>query len=89
MLGQQGPALRVQTPAGQIGYVAVQAVVGAGGAPLRRLLLPMAIELRGQPAATSPARGALAARSAVAVLGEANGFSLLRGPQGELGWAII
>ena len=89
VLGQQGPALRVQTPVGQIGYVAAQAVVGAGGAPLRRLLLPMAIELRGQPAATAPARGALAARTAVAVLGEANGFSLLRGPQGELGWAII
>lgn len=89
VLGQQGPSLRVQTPTGQIGYVATQAVVGAGAAPLRRLLLPAALELRGQPVATAPAHAALAARTTVAVLGEANGFSLLRGPLGELGWAAI
>ena len=89
VLGQQGPALRVQTPTGQVGYVAAQAVVGAGGAPLRRLLLPAALELRPQPTAAAPAHAALAARTAVAVLGEANGFSLLRGPRGEMGWAAI
>ncbi|GAA4022749.1 hypothetical protein GCM10022409_03170 [Hymenobacter glaciei] len=89
VLGQQGPALRVQTPAGQIGYIATQAVVGAGAAPLRRLLLPVALELRGRPAATAPACTALAARTAVVVLGEVNGFSLLRGPQGQTGWAAI
>ena len=86
ILGQQGPALRVQTPAGQIGYVSAQAVEAA---PLRRLLLPAALELRGQPVAAAPAHAALAARTAVAVLGEANGFSLLRGPKGELGWAAM
>lgn len=89
VLGQQGPVLRVQTPAGQVGYVAAQAVVGAGGAPLRRLALPTDLELRSQPAANAPARAALAARTAVAVLGQANGFSLLRGPQGQTGWAAI
>ena len=89
VLGQQGPALRVQTPAGQIGYVSIKAVVGASAVPLRRLLLPAALELRHGPTASAPARGALAARTAVAVLGEANGFSLLRGPQGQLGWAVI
>jgi hypothetical protein len=89
VLGQQGPALRVQTPNGQVGYVAAQAVIGAAATPLRRLLLPAAMELKGQPVAAAPFLGALAARTAVAVLGEANGFSLLRGPRGELGWAII
>ena len=89
VLGQQGPVLRVQTPAGDIGYVAALAVIEAGDAPLRRLLLPATVELRDQPTATAPARVALAARTAVAVLGETNGFSLLRGPRGELGWATI
>ena len=89
VLGQQGPALRVQTPTGQTGYVFAQAVVGAGTSPLRRFSLPTAVELRGRPAATAPAHVALAARTTVAVLGEANGFSLLRGPQGQLGWATI
>lgn len=89
VLGQQGPALRVQTPAGQVGYVAAGAVVGAGRVPLRRLTLPAALELRIAPAAAAPAHTALAARSAVAVLGETNGFSLLRGPQGQLGWGSL
>ena len=89
VLGQQGPSLRVQTPTGQIGYVSEQAVVSAGAMPLRRLLLLGPMELRGHPAATAPARVALAARTAVAVLGEANGFSLLRTPQGQTGWAAI
>jgi murein DD-endopeptidase MepM/ murein hydrolase activator NlpD len=89
VLGQQGGALRVQTPAGQVGYVAAQAVVGAVGAPLRRLVLPAATELRALPAALAPAHEALPARSAVAVLGEANGLLLLRGPQGQTGWAVI
>ncbi|MCI1187695.1 M23 family metallopeptidase [Hymenobacter sp. DH14] len=89
VLGQQGAVLRVQTPAGQVGYVARQEVVAAGSTPLRRLMLPAALELRSQPVAVAPARAALAARMAVAVLGEANGFSLLRGPQGQVGWALI
>lgn len=89
VLGQQGGALRVQTPAGQVGYVPSQAVVGAVGSPLRRLKLPAATELRAQPAALAPALEALPAQAAVAVLGEANGLLLLRGPQGQTGWAAI
>ena len=89
VLGQQGPALRVQTPTGQVGYVPTQAVIGAGSTPLRRLRLPAGLELRSRPAASAPAHAALAAHAAVAVLGEANGFSLLRGPGGEVGWAVI
>jgi hypothetical protein len=89
VIGQQGSSLRVQTPNGQTGYVAAQAVVGASGTPLRRLVLPAATELRLLPAASAPAGGELAAQTAVAVLGQAEGFSLLRGPQGETGWALI
>ncbi|WP_208176665.1 M23 family metallopeptidase [Hymenobacter negativus] len=89
VLGQQGTSLRVQAPDGQIGYVAARAVVGASGTPLRKLVLPVATELLAQPAATAAASEALAAKTVVAVLGQANGFSLLRGPQGQTGWAAI
>ncbi|MBF9238809.1 M23 family metallopeptidase [Hymenobacter sp. BT683] len=89
VVGQQGAALRVQTPTGQIGYVLAQAVVGATGNPLRRVVLPALTELLTLPVAAAPAGGALAAQTSVVVLGQAAGFSLLRGPQGETGWAII
>jgi len=89
VLGQQGSSLRVQAPDGQIGYVAAQAVVSSSGTPLRKLLLPADTELLAQPAATAAASEALAAKTAVTVLGQANGFSLLRGPQGQIGWAVI
>ncbi|WP_046242366.1 M23 family metallopeptidase [Hymenobacter terrenus] len=89
VIGQQGASLRVQTPSGQIGYVLAKAVVEAAGAPLRKLALPAATELLTQPNGASPALGALAARSAVVVLGQVDGFSLLRGPEGLTGWAII
>jgi murein DD-endopeptidase MepM/ murein hydrolase activator NlpD len=89
VLGQQGGSLRVQTPDGHIGYVGTQAVVGATGSPLRKLVLPAATELLARPAATATANDALAAKTAVAVLGQANGFSLVRGPQGQTGWAAI
>ncbi|WP_460556477.1 peptidoglycan DD-metalloendopeptidase family protein [Hymenobacter daeguensis] len=89
VLGQQGTSLRVQTPDGRTGYVSAHAVVGASGHPLRKLVLPAATELLAQPAATAPAGEALAARTTVAVLGQARGFSLLRGPQGQTGWAAI
>ena len=89
VVGQQGADLRVQTPTGQIGYVATQAVVPAAGTPLRRLVLPAATELLTLPTSSAPAGGALPARSTVVILGQAAGFSLLRGPKGETGWAII
>jgi murein DD-endopeptidase MepM/ murein hydrolase activator NlpD len=89
VLGQQGAALRVQLPSGAVGYVAAKGVVGAAAAPLRRLSLPGLTELHAGPSATAPAIGALAAGAAVAVLGQADAYSLLRGPSGETGWAVL
>ncbi len=89
VMGQQGPALRVQTPTGEVGYVAVTAVVGAATVPLRRLLLPGPSELLLLPISSSPAGAVLAARTPVAVLGQADKYSLVQGPQGETGWAIL
>ena len=89
VLGRQGTALRVQTPTGRVGYVAVGAVVPALGQPLQRLTLPVAAELLAQPGSMAAALGALAARTAVVVLGRANGYSLLRGPRGQTGWVLI
>ena len=89
ILGQQGVVLRVQTPTGQIGYVTAKAVEAAVAAPLRRLSLPVATDLLAGPERASPAWGALAARTPVVVLGQAAQDSLLRGPQGETGWAIL
>ena len=87
VLGQQGALLRVSTATGRLGYVAAAAVRPAEAAPLRRLLLPAATEVAARPAAAPVA--AWPARTPVAVLGEAGGFSLLRGPAGALGWARI
>ncbi|MBD2768316.1 M23 family metallopeptidase [Hymenobacter sp. BT664] len=89
VVGQQGTSLRVQTPAGQLGYLDLQAVVGAAATPLRRLRLPAATELLAQPAPSAPAEGALPARTPVAVLGQAEAYSLVRGPQGETGWVML
>jgi murein DD-endopeptidase MepM/ murein hydrolase activator NlpD len=88
VMGQQGAALRVLAPSGQTGYVAANGVVSARETPLRRLSLPAADLLTG-PDRTAPAVGALAAHSAVAVLGQANAYSLVRGSRGELGWVIL
>ncbi|MBF9220515.1 M23 family metallopeptidase [Hymenobacter sp. BT662] len=89
VVGQQGAALRVLTPGGQTGYVAAKAVVAAREKPLRRLSLLAATELLNGPGAAAPAIGALAAHSAVTVLGQANAYSLVRGPLGETGWAVL
>ncbi|MBF9140626.1 M23 family metallopeptidase [Hymenobacter properus] len=89
VLGQQGAALRVQLPSGEVGYVPAQGVVAAAAAPLRRLSLSGLTELHAGPAATAPAIGALAAGTAVAVLGQAQAYSLVRGPRGETGWAVL
>ena len=89
VIGQQGADLRVQTPGGQIGYVGAAAVVQASATPLRRLLLPATTELLTLPATTAPAGGALAAQTPVLILGQADSYSLLRGPEGETGWAIL
>jgi murein DD-endopeptidase MepM/ murein hydrolase activator NlpD len=89
VVGQQGTSLRVQTPTGQVGYVDSQAVVEAAGTPLRRLRLAAATELLARPTTTAPAEGALAARTSVTVLGQTAAYSLVRGPQGETGWAVL
>ncbi|MFD2720244.1 peptidoglycan DD-metalloendopeptidase family protein [Hymenobacter monticola] len=89
VVGQQGAALRVQLPSGELGYVAAQGVVAAAATPLRRLSLSGPTELHVGPSATAPAIGALAAGTAVAVLGQAETYSLVRGPKGETGWAVL
>lgn len=89
VLGQQGATLRVQTPSGAEGYVSAQAVVAAEKSPLRHLTLPASTELFSRPATAAPACGALAAQTPVVVLGQTAAYSLLLGPGGEVGWAIL
>ncbi|WP_198976829.1 peptidoglycan DD-metalloendopeptidase family protein [Hymenobacter sp. BT523] len=89
VVGQQGTALRVLTPGGQAGYVLAKAVVSAKDAPLRRLNLAASKELLTGPASEAPAVGALAAHAPVAVLGQSKAYSLVRGPQNEIGWMIL
>lgn len=87
VLGRNGAFLRVENPAGQRGYVALAAVELATA--LRRLTLSGIVELQSRPGSRAPALRALPAHAAVAVLGESQGFALLRGPGGETGWARI
>jgi murein DD-endopeptidase MepM/ murein hydrolase activator NlpD len=87
VLGQQASQLRVETPGGQRRYVASRAVALAK--PLRRLVLPTAHEIQTQPLADAPAVAAWPARTPVAVLGEASGYTLLRGPANQQGWARL
>ena len=87
VLGRNGNFLRVEHPDGRRGYVLLAAVEPA--AALRRFALPTATELRTRPGAQGLAVQALPARAAVAVLGESQGFALLRGPAGETGWAVL
>ena len=89
VLGRQGSVLRVQTPQGRVGYVAAAATVPASGQPLRRVALAAPAELLVRPTLVAYATGALAARTAVLVLGHANGYSLVQGPQGQIGWIVI
>jgi murein DD-endopeptidase MepM/ murein hydrolase activator NlpD len=87
VLGRNGEFLRVENPAGQRGYVALAAVEPA--AVLRRLTLRSTTELLAKPNAAAPAKRALSAQTSVAVLGESQGFTLVRGLEGEIGWAKI
>ncbi|GAA4358534.1 hypothetical protein GCM10023185_24340 [Hymenobacter saemangeumensis] len=89
VLGRQGTALRVETPDGRTGYVSVAAVLPAGSQPLQRLALKTPVELLARPLAAAAALAALPGRTPVAVLGQDREFSLLRGPGGEVGWAVI
>jgi len=89
VLGRQGNALRVQTPLGCVGYVPAAATVPAAHKPLRRLAVAQPTELLAEPQKLAAATAALPARTAVLVLGRANGYSLLRSAQGQIGWQII
>ena len=87
VLGQRAGWLRVELPTGQRRYVAARAVGPAQ--PLRRLVLAAAHEIQAQPLAGAPHLAAWPARTPVAVLGQSAGYSLLRGPAGQQGWAKI
>ena len=87
VLGQQANLLRIETPGGRLRYVAARAVVPAK--PLRRLTLPTAHEIQIRPTATAPAVAAWPARTPVAVLGQAAGYALLRGPGNQQGWSVL
>ncbi|UOQ95872.1 M23 family metallopeptidase [Hymenobacter sp. 5317J-9] len=89
VVGQQGPALRVLTAGGHVGYVPAKAVVSAKDAPLRRLNLADDKELLTGPASGAPAIGVLVAHASVAVLGSSKDYSLVRGPQNEIGWIVL
>jgi len=87
VLGQQAGRLRVETPEGRRRYLPATAVAAAE--PLRRLKLPAEREVQTRPLAAAPALGAWPAGTAVAVLGQAGGYSLLRGPGAEAAWARL
>jgi murein DD-endopeptidase MepM/ murein hydrolase activator NlpD len=87
VLGERAGWLRVELPSGQRRYVASRTVAPAQ--PLRRLTLAAAHEIQAQPSAGAAALAAWPLRTPVAVLGESAGYSLLRGPAGQQGWAKI
>lgn len=87
VLGQRAGYLRVALPGGERRYVAARAVASAQ--PLRRLTLAAAHEIQLSPAPDAPAVGAWPLHTPVAVLGQSAGYSLLRGPAGQQGWARI
>ena len=89
VLGRQQNALRVQTPSGQLGYVPAAAAVSSTARPLRRLKLPAEVEISTMPLPEALPVAAWPARTAVAVLAEANGYALLRDEAGAVGWAKI
>jgi murein DD-endopeptidase MepM/ murein hydrolase activator NlpD len=87
VLGQQAGRLRIETPEGTRRYLPTAAVAAAE--PLRRLKLPAEREVQARPLAAAPALGAWPAGTAVAVLGQAGSYSLLRGPGTEAAWARL
>ncbi|QKG52597.1 M23 family metallopeptidase [Hymenobacter sp. BRD67] len=87
VLGQRADYLRVELPTGQRRYVAARAVAPAQ--PLRRLALPIAHEIQTAPLAGAPALAAWPSHTAAAVLGQSNGYALLRNAAGQQGWARL
>jgi murein DD-endopeptidase MepM/ murein hydrolase activator NlpD len=87
VLGQRADYLRVELPNGQRRYVAARMVAPAQ--PLRRLVLPTAHEIQTEPLASAPALAAWPSQTAASVLGQSNGYALLRNAAGQQGWAKI
>jgi hypothetical protein len=87
VLGQRADYMRVELPNGQRRYVAAHTVAPAQ--PLRRLVLPSAHEIQSEPSADAPALAAWPSQTAAAVLGQSNGYALLRNAAGQQGWAKI
>ena len=87
VLGQQPGRWRVATPLGSLRYVAARAVAPAH--PLRRLRLSVATELQVAPLATAPAVASWPAGTAVAVLGQSGGYSLLSATGRQAAWARL
>ncbi|WP_375435512.1 peptidoglycan DD-metalloendopeptidase family protein [uncultured Hymenobacter sp.] len=85
VVGSQADWYRVQRPDGQLGYISAKAVVAAE-APLRRTALPVATDLYAHPQTGAATLDSLPARSLVAVLGEFQGFRLVRSATGTIGW---
>ncbi|QKG56582.1 M23 family metallopeptidase [Hymenobacter sp. BRD128] len=87
VLGQRADYLRVALPNGQHRYVAARTVAPAQ--PLRRLVLAVAHEIQTAPLASAPALAAWPSQTAATVLGQSNGYALLRNAAGQQGWAKI
>ncbi|GAB3825574.1 hypothetical protein GCM10028821_06600 [Hymenobacter jeollabukensis] len=86
VMGATADWLRVQTPAGRLGYVPAKAVATEA---LRRQSLPAPADLLSLPAATAAPLDTLPANSRVAVLGEWSGYQLVRNATGRVGWLRI
>ncbi|WP_022822990.1 M23 family metallopeptidase [Hymenobacter norwichensis] len=85
VVGSHTDWYRVQRPDGQLGYIAARAVVPAA-APLRSMALPVATDLYTKPLVGAATLDSLPAQSKVAVLGEFQGFRLVRSASGTIGW---
>ncbi|RYU80507.1 M23 family metallopeptidase [Hymenobacter persicinus] len=84
VVGSQASWYRVERPDGRVGYVAAKEVVPAE--PLRHESVSAAADLYVRPRAGAAALDSLPARSTVAVLGEFDGFRLVRNGAGVVGW---
>jgi murein DD-endopeptidase MepM/ murein hydrolase activator NlpD len=80
--------LRVELPDRSSGYLDRSSVVGANR-PLRRQTLRAGEVIRDRPLADAPAMATLREPDAVEVLGEFNGFTLIRPGSGPPGWIIL
>lgn len=86
VLGATADWLRVQAPSGRLGYVPARAVATE---PLRREALATAADLLTGPATAAAPLDSLPAKSRVAVLGEWQGYRLVRNAAGRVGWLRI